>query len=283
MKAKWIICNLGKDADIQNLGYAVQESGRDAEIISLKDMSEMLDTFNDEKACVVTSGSIWLNGYIRKQRPNWIGNWYNPQLFTCQRYYAYWGKYITQRKYTMLPLAEVFRQKERLYAEYASVDGSRRSLFIRPDSGEKEFAGEVIDYDRFNGWKDAFIDPCDLSPDLLCVVSYPVEIEKEMRLVMQKGKVVTGSTYRIHKHILQEPLEELPDRTEIIAFAERVCSDNPPPLPPICVLDIAVHEDGYSIMEVGCYGCAGLYKCDRRKVAIAVSEAAEEEYALSIQ
>lgn len=275
MVAKWYICNLGKDQHIQRLYYAVNEAGREAVVLSLKEMYEMTETPSDERACVVTSGSIWLNTHLRENRPNWIGNWHDESLYLCQRYYAYFGKYITQQNYVMMPLAEVVRQRKSLYDKL----GVERQLFIRPDSGMKEFTGEIVCEERFDSFQQMAYDNPKVTRDLLCVVSSPVKIKKEVRLVIRRGKVVAGSTYRIAGHIISEPLEEQPESVEIIAFAEKVLADNPPPLPPIHVLDVAVHEDRLSVMEVGCFCCAGMYEIDRRKLVTAVSEAAEEEYA----
>ena len=95
-------------------------------------------------------------------------------------------------------------------------------------------------------------------------------------MVIKDGKVITGATYRIAKHIADEPLDEAMD--EVVAFAEKALADNPPPMPPVHVLDIAIEPDKMSILEVGCFCCAGLYCCDRRKIALAVSEAAETEF-----
>ena len=113
---------------------------------------------------------------------------------------------------------------------------------------------------------------------MLCVASAPVNIDSEFRFVVKKGKVVTGSLYRMKRHTMSVPLEEVDCTEEAAAFAEKVLSDSPMSLPPVHVIDIAMDGDRPSVLEVGCFCCAGLYCCDRHKVALAVSEAAEEEY-----
>ena len=150
MKARWLICNLGKDDNIQQLFYGVQECGRESEVVSLKEFAERMETPSYEVAPVVTCGSIWMNGEIRKKRPNWTGNWHDPTLYTCQKYYSHWGKHLTQRDYVMLPYSELARRKEWIYKLLGNEDG----VFLRPDSGEKEFVGEVVSSGRFKAWAE---------------------------------------------------------------------------------------------------------------------------------
>lgn len=275
MAAKWLICNLGKEDYINSLAYSVSETGRQAEIISLKQVAEIYETINTEIDCVIPVGSIWGSSALKEARPNWIGNFHDRNNFLCTRYYSYLGRYLTQKKYVMMTLAEVVRNKKILYDFLNKND----QIFIRPDSGEKDFCGEIVHKDRFNAWAESTLDGMlNLSPSLLCVVSQPVEIKKEIRLVIADKKVVTGSTYRIAKHILKEPLEDQSDKNEIIKFAEEALSRNCDFLPPIHLLDIAVEENGLSIMEIGCFCCAGLYACDLRKIASGVSEAVEKHF-----
>ena len=277
--ARWLICNLGKDEHIQSLFYGVQECGRTATVVSLKEINEIIESPSHEPDCVITCGSIWSNSALRLSHPKWIGNWHNKPTFLCSHYYAYFGKYLAQRHYAMMPFAEVIRKQDYVYSHF----GKDGKVFIRPDSGEKDFTGKVVERDTFKGWAELIGSYVEVSPDTLCVVSSPVEIQKELRLVVSHGKVVTGSTYVIAHHLLQDPLEEQDDQTEIIAFAERVLSECKSDLPPVHVIDIAVEESGMSIMEVGCFCCAGMYNCDRRKITKAISEAAERAYNESLQ
>lgn len=274
MKAKWIICNLGKDDHIRSLFYGVQECGRTAEVLSIKEFYDLLETPSDERACVVTSGSIWANTYVRKQRPNWCGNWHDESNFTCSRYYSYLGDHITQQEYVMLPFAEMLRRQDWLFQAFGVDD----EIFIRPDSGAKEFCGEVISRARMASWAEFVSGGENWRKDLLCIVGRPKRMDREFRLVVKRGKVATGSIYRFAKHIEMTPLDNIEDQNDIINFAESVLAEAKMPLPPVYVLDIADSEGKLSVLEIGCFCCAGLYECDRRKIALAVSEAAEEEF-----
>lgn len=280
MNAKWLICNLGKDDHIQQLYYGVIESGREAEVVSLKDFAEIVEKHDDERACKITVGSIWLMGEVRKTRPNWVGCWHDESLYDCKRYYAHWGQYITQQKYVMMPFSELMRQKDWVYDTLAIDD----QVFFRPDSGGKEFTGAAIGRAAFDSWAKHVVGvehglnriPCDL----LCIAAEPRKLHKEIRLVISDGKVVTGSMYRMAMHSYMQRWEGSGDSDEarVIEFAEEVLAKNLMKLPPVHVLDIAVEEDRLSVLEVGCFCCAGLYCCDRRKIGTAVSLVAEDAF-----
>jgi hypothetical protein len=275
MKAKWIIIHYGQqDEDVQRLACAVQEIGRTAHVITLGQMFEtILDHPSQEKNCVVVQGPTSITTRIGRARPMWVpGSWHNSETYKCSNYYAQIGQFLTQRDYTFLPLAEVDRLKESLYRRFNN-DGK---IFIRPDYGEKIFAGEVVYEKSYEHWQ-SIRSVCEVDPKTLCVVSRPVKIERELRLVMRQGKVVTGSTYRIMGMIEHETLDQQPNKNEIIAFAEKAASYLKE-FPPVYVLDLAVDEFGLSVMEVGCVNCAGLYGCDLTQTVIAVSEEAEAEY-----
>lgn len=272
MSAKWLIVNVGKQEAVTQLFYGIQEAGRKADVVSLKEFNEMTETLNEERDCVVPVGSIWANTTLKKMRPNWIGNWHDETLFTCRRYYSFWGKYLTQKDYIMLPLAEVERRRDWVYEKVGVED----EVFFRPDSGAKDFTGEVISKARFDSWLNLVKEYN--TADLLCIAAPPQSIDRELRLVIKDRKVVSGSTYKIAKHLAQEPLNETDGMDRVVEFAEKVLADNPPPLPPVHVLDIAIQGERISVMEVGCFCCAGLYSCDRRVIAEAVSDAAEGEF-----
>lgn len=281
VKAKWIICDLGRDSDIKSLFYGVQECGREVEVLSLKETYEILEVPDNERKCIVTSGSIGMNELRRKTKPNWVGCWHEELLFNCSTYYANWGQYVTQQRYVMLPFAAIKPYKNWLY-ENSTLAHDGGDLFFRPNSGAKEFDGARISPGRFKAWYDDTEDILKtkgIPLNLLCVIAEARDLFREYRLVIKNGKVVTGSLYRLSGHIAQEPFEESFEKDIVKEFAEKALADNPPRLPPVHVLDIAMDSTGPSILEVGCYCCAGLYDSDRRKIALAVSEAAEEEFA----
>ncbi len=274
MKAKWLVTLYGQDADVNRLAYAIQSCGREVEIVKLGHMfEEIIDKPSQEKACVVVTGPTSVTIRIGRSKPKWVpATWHMSDIYKCSNYYSYIGKHLTQRKYTFLPLAEIDRIKDDLFRQFGVND----RIFIRPDSGEKCFTGAVIHANQYSSWKDLRSNTA-LEGNTLCVVSSPVKIERELRLIIRKGKVVTGSTYYIMGMLQEEPLEEQSNKKEIIEFAELAASKLNE-FPPVYVMDIAVDEFGLSVMEIGCVNCAGWYASDLIKTVEAVSEEAEFEY-----
>jgi hypothetical protein len=275
MKAKWLVVALGSDKDINNLVYSIQENDRDVEVISLKEAAERLETRDESRQCIVPMGSIWFNSTLKQQCPNYVGGWHNEALFSCTSYYGYYGKYIAQQNHIMLTFGEIERRGQSLFDQFVND-----RLFFRPNSGEKNFTGEVVEDKNFKTWCDRKFLWDNVKKDTLCVVSQPLNIKKELRLLVKDRKIVTGSTYRIDGNHIKEPLEEQDDKTAIIDFAEMVLNDGDhhPKLPPAHTIDIVLTDKGYSVMEVHCCCCCGRYAMDLRKLTKAISEAAEREF-----
>jgi len=271
MKAQWLISNLG-DTNIHKLHYAAKEIGRESEIITLGDIAQISETDSNERKCVISCGSIWGNREIRRSRPNWIGTFHERKFFSCTNYYSYLGKMISQKNYCMLTLEEMFRRKDWMYEKFGKDD----LIFLRPNSGEKEFNGELVHKVKFDEWQNYIQQALTLDPTLLCVVSEPIEIQSEMRILVAEGKAVTGSYYRVAKHLHSEEVVG-EDWDKCAKFAESVVASLPN-APPFFVVDIAVESDRISVLEIGCFCCAGMYACDRHKIAEAVSIAAENEF-----
>jgi hypothetical protein len=261
--------------------YAVQEAGREVDVISLKDCFEKHSESRTDRDCVIFRGSINGSSLIKQNRPNWIGTYHSQPTFCCSNYYSYWGKYLTQKNYIMMPVAEVLRKWDWLFKTL----GKNNKLFIRPNSGEKEFNGQLISHEMKESWKMMTVCIQNCLINEMCVISSPINIQKEFRLIIADNKVITGSLYKELDFIKSEPLEDQRDKSDIVEFAERIINDDvnspvykPPTLPPVYCLDIAFASGEYSILEVGCFCCCGLYLCDIHKIAIEVSETVEKNF-----
>jgi hypothetical protein len=274
MPAQWILVRIGRDLDTTRLMYAILEIGRTVRVTDFDEFSAELQQPSDDRSCVVVFGGIVTTTEVANHR-KWIpGSWHQPELYTCRNYYSAWGKYLTQKHYCMVPAGELIRRHAELYDRYGSND----SLFIRPDESEKIFDGKVVKHEHFQGWHTTFL--ARVPSETLCIVSSPVPIQAEYRLVIRRNQVVTGSLYRLDGSIELEPLETRPEREDAIRFAEMVANDDPPPnLPPVYLMDLARAPSGeFSVLEVQSINAAGLYRCDLTKLVLAVSEEAESQW-----
>lgn len=216
---------------------------------------------------VIFYGSLNLARDIVK-KSKWIpGTWCNLQALKCSNYYNYYGKYLLNNNYIMLPYGELYRQKEFLFQNF----GINNSLFIRPDDGFKSFTGQVISHENYE------IDVkqlgfYDVDASNIVIVSSPKNIEKEMRFICVDGKIVAGSTYKIKG----KPFEIQSHDKEAVAFAENVVKDWQPEL--CFVLDVALYENEYKLLEINSFSCSGYYQCDIENIVLAANQAAIKEY-----
>lgn len=269
MKPTWIIeePKFLDEHSSQRMFYAIQELGMDVIMEKYRPFTgNEYGSFPTDRP-VIHYGSInFIKDFQRKKPPNIFPFcWCNFEELRCRNYYNYFGKYLIQQKYGFYPFLELNRLKNWLYEVY----GKNGKIFIRPDSNDKAFDGEVITNERFDCWFELTNSPPLTS---LTVVSEYVKIEKEWRFFIVNNKVITGSQYKDSNCL--ECDANYPE--EAAKFAEEASVSWE--ASPIYCMDIALTEDGYKVIEIGSMNCAGIYKSDARKIVEAVSEVAIKEY-----
>jgi hypothetical protein len=135
-------------------------------------------------------------------------------------------------------------------------------MFIRPCDDTKDFVGQVITPDSFNEWKSLITDynGYTVTPKTMVCVATPKDIIAEYRFFVVDGKVITGSRYRLNGRTSQDSNVE-PD---IENFAQDMVNIWQPDRG--FVIDIAVTENGYRVIEINCLNASGFYKCDVGKI-----------------
>lgn len=140
--------------------------------------------------------------------------------------------------------------------------GKKNPHFIRPVMDLKLFSGAVKPEDqtfeeffaeKFSG------DHLTRYKNTLVGVAKPQHIEGEWRCFVVNKKFVTGSQYRINGQLKPDPA--LPDGLE--AYVAKICDkwlphDN-------CVVDVAMIDGEFRIMEFNCINASGMYKADVEK------------------
>lgn len=220
---------------------------------------------------------------------SWVpGVYLDEKKYECTSYYPVFGEELLHSDYIMLPYGELMRRKDQLFFYFDKYD----DIFIRPNSGFKQFAGTVLDQTRFeDGVKLAGF--YDVEPELLVVVSGAKEIQKEWRFVIVNQEVVSGSLYRdwtigpetlssgtVTKDLIllnSKSVSEICTDENALEYAKKVAKMYNPE--PAWTLDVALKNDGdYKIIEIGCFSCAGMYGNDLSKVVKTVTDAAVTEW-----
>ena len=190
----------------------------------------------------------WTPGvYLGKSDNNKLTN------FNCSTYNTYWGEYLLNNTYSLLPLQEVYRQYK------------NNKLFIRPDSGMKTFAGQVINLNESNKLKD-------IHPETLVLVDTVKPVSKEWRFVVCDNRIVTGCQYmKEGKYVSESSPEEL---NKVQDWLTQVLNKVKwlPDL--IYTIDVCESEGTLYILELNSFSCSNFYSCDLSKIVEAANEVA---------
>lgn len=275
MKTFWYVqVRNDRDSAAQRMIYAVQEQGYEVHsdrYIPFDDNHDVTALPTDRP--VIFHGAIGMARSVQNRRLTDIRPfaWFDFDQLSCHSYYGRWGKWLVNQKYGMFPLGDFPRLEEHLYKVY----GSFGEIFVRPDSNDKIFTGEVVTREKFKGWMNWAYTEGEI-PDAIAVVAEPEVIKAEWRLIVYDGKVITGSLYKKHGHLQVEA--GFPEGAR--AVTEEACRKWFPH--PVFVMDIGLvstgKEDEFRIVECGSVNCAGYYDCDLGAIVRAMSEAAEREF-----
>lgn len=267
MTPKWLIEIDVFPEDTDPLLESLERQGIGYTATKLYDIEEGLSRYPGED-CVIFYGSLRTARQLRR-KAKWIpGVYYNIPRYECVDYYAHLGKYLLNGNYIILPFGDLLRQKEFLYESV----GADRAIFVRPSRADKPFTGRLIYKEYFDKDVDG-LGFKQMEPHELIVVSEPRNIKFEWRFIVVEGRVITGSQYKENDKVAIK--EGYPQGA--FDFAANIASIFSPDLAWVC--DVCQTKfDEFKIMEVGCFSCAGLYKCDREAVVKAVNESAVKEW-----
>lgn len=168
-------------------------------------------------------------------------------------------------KYAYLTFAELGMNFGVIYQTFAKDN----CLFIRPNSNDKPFHGQVIHVKNFPKWFIEHRDAWKISSDTLCMISEPDNLVAEWRVFVHNGRVISGSQYR------PDWIPITPGDGEVVPFVEIAVRFFDPF--PVFSLDIGLTKDGrLCIIEYGSVNCAGLYSSRVEPIVEAVEHEAWE-------
>jgi hypothetical protein len=150
----------------------------------------------------------------------------------------------------------------------ANVEHIWDKFFIRPCADSKTFSGQVQTWKEFDDWKHRVIDLHETytSLDADTIVSYSSVkyIYREARFFVVDGKITSQSTYKIGSRVNYQ--SEVPP--EMYNFAEKMINIWQPAR--AFVIDIALTDEDYKIVEINCINSAGFYKIDVQRFVNAI-------------
>ena len=219
---------------------------------------------------MVTHGDIDLVTRVLDDQIWTPGAFASVSRFFCSHYYSHFGRFLLNRDYIMLPYGELPRCRELLF----NTLGRNDTLFVRPDSPLKLFAGMTITRATFDRDYE-FMGFYEFPIESMVVVSSPKSIVSEWRFVVVDRNIVTGTQY-IERN---EKISRIADDPNALDFAKSVLTTEYEP-DPVWVLDVCKTDDNnYHLLEIGGFSFAGLYASNKDAVVRAVSAVAERVHA----
>jgi hypothetical protein len=142
-------------------------------------------------------------------------------------------------------------------------------FFVRPCEDNKSFAGQVISRDNFLEWQKVILEINDtrskLNKETKITVAPFQNIINEARMFIFDGKVVTGSYYKFGAKVRSE---EVKNSDPVIDYTNKMVENYQPAK--AFVIDIALTENGYKVIEINGINSVGLYNADVEKFVQAV-------------
>ena len=138
-------------------------------------------------------------------------------------------------------------------------------FFIRPNDDSKYFTGTIMNNKELKEWQTRVRDLGEddgtgLRNDTIVFLAAPKNIQKEVRCWIVNGKVVTSSVYKIGNKVnYQSNLDN-----DLVAFVESRCGEWNPSR--AFVMDIAMTNNWYKIIEINTFNSCGFYAANVGKI-----------------
>lgn len=261
--SKWLIDQyILKDYNKSDIESVFKKYHIQYEILSYRPFVDDITSQFNKTENIIVYGSC---SFVQKTK-SYFGNYCNEKNLLFSSYISNLNvpnDYFLNNDFVIVP----FKRFKHATIEFFKMFNSK-SLFIRPNSGMKVFTGFVINLDNylyeFNSMK-FLTGVCD---DTLIVVSSEKSIINEYRFIICGDKVIDGSMYNCGGELIKSRAH-LP--REAYTLAESVAKSIWTP-DPIFTCDVAKTPNGFKIIELNSFSCAGWYACDPELIITEVSK-----------
>ncbi len=255
MKPIWLIEAGVYGAEAEPLLAEIRRQGMVAEVVPFQALQKKTALIAGGRSlaegdCVLGYGTFSFARQIQLHC-GWVpGAWCSPENLDCTTYFAYFGKFLLNQRYAIMPGVEAIRQQTWLFDVFSRED----AVFARPAGCHKLFTGRCISRDSFT----AALSLTRYDPATLVVIAAPQTIEREWRLVVIDGQVIAASQYAEFgsKALAPGCPVEVRDYVEAMLAEVRWQPD------PIFMLDLGKAEGRLWLIELNGFSCSWLYQCD---------------------
>jgi hypothetical protein len=266
MRPAWLIEAGVYGAEAEPLRAEIRRQGMAVEFVPHRALKPGADVIVEGRPlgpedCVLGYGTYPFARQIQLHR--WRpGAWCTAENLDCAAYYAYFGKYLLNQNYAIMPGVEAIRQAEWLFSAF----GGAGAVFVRPTGCHKLFVGRCVAKDTF---ADA-LAPARYDPTTLVVVAAARPIAREWRLVVSGDRVIGASQYAVEgaRAIAPGCPEDVRDFAAAMLAEIRWRPD------PIFMLDVCESGGRLWLVELNGFSTSWLYQCDLPSVVAEASELA---------
>ena len=272
MRPIWLIEAGVYDGEIVPLLAEIRRQGMAVGVVPYKSLTKGAVPEVDGQpiapdACVIAYGTFPFARQVQLHHPWAPGAWCNAENLDCGTYFAYFGRYLLNQHYMIMPGVEAIRQRDWLF----EILGEDDEVFARPTSCHKLFVGRRVSREAFG----SILSPTRYDPATAVVIAPPREIGREWRLIVIDDRVVSGSQYAVNGE--RAISSNLP--AEVVEFAERMLSEVRWRPDPIFMLDVCDAEGRLWLVELNSFSGSWLYQCDLAKVVAGAAELASVMWA----
>lgn len=244
---------LFREENYENLILALERLELDYEIYHLDKLDQELNIQSDRKD-VFPFGAVRIAKLTKKY------DW-NPGSFYNENHdYTVYSKYYKDNLLNW----------DSKIISVRNVLESKQAFFARPTKDTKAFTGRV--FNNFYEFYD-FIESKIEIPGSILTLDTQIQrasvkqIQKEIRFWIVQGQIVTASQYALGN---EYNLSDLIDADAYYFVQDMIKLYQPARA---FVMDIALTENGYKIVEINCINSAGFYKADMNRLLIALETA----------
>jgi hypothetical protein len=219
-------------------------------------------------APVVFQGSLGNAARVRAGLPWRPGAFCDVRAFCCSTWYPLASEWLVHRQWRIIPAHLLVEDP----AAAVRRLGDPGSVFVRPDSPLKPFAGRVLAVDKIT--LPALDHGFYYDDPTIPVVVAPVRaIGREWRYVVVDQVIVAGSAYAAADRAARAD----DPRGAAWSFAAEIAAKLPPP-ERVYVLDVCETDDRLWLLEINPFSGADLYACAAADLVAAVSTVAASEF-----
>lgn len=224
-------------------------------VIPFDDNIQFLEPIPPHKG-VIPYGSTKLTRIAEEQ--GWTGMFFDEETFrvdTC----------LKNRSDMLNSDADIMLVRD-LHEKFVGI-ADDEVFFIRPVKDLKEFNGTITTAKEIRNWM-ASVDSGNFSfsQDSPVVVASPKNILAEWRWFVVGGKIVSGSTYKMHGQRLVQRETDQAVIDEAQGLADKWLPNS------TVVMDVALTKDGPKVIEFNCFNSSGFYYHDIEAVVTAVTQ-----------